>query len=142
MPKCPFRHFESAKTCLIMPTRKFWEVSAETTACGGDDLFLIFLGGPEYRTSGDVMPFKEPVLLHSKNVVTLSYVDVSLATKFVLFKSATNRNAFQTRLALAVKHTRQDGFATCVWYLKATVCHNENCFWHFLVVVRSVVFVC
>ena len=45
MPKCHlFRHFElSVKTCLIIVTRKFWKVLAQTTACGRDDLyFLLF----------------------------------------------------------------------------------------------------
>ena len=43
MPKCPpFWHFGTAKTLQSMPTRKFWDVSAETTARGHDDLFLLF----------------------------------------------------------------------------------------------------
>ena len=42
MPKYPpFCHFGTAKTCQIAPTRKFWDVSAETTACGRDDHLIL-----------------------------------------------------------------------------------------------------
>ena len=42
MPKCPpFWHFGTAKTCQIMSTRKFWNVSAKTKACGRDDHLIL-----------------------------------------------------------------------------------------------------
>ena len=94
MPKClPIWHFETVKTFQIKLTRKFWDVSAQTTACRRDGLFfalnLILSGkldicgrdGPfllftkfwaENWTSADLVVFKEPVLLlRSENMVTL-----------------------------------------------------------------------
>ena len=66
---------------------KFWEVLASITASGRDDLFFaprLILQGK--RTSADVMTFKEPVVLHSENMVTISYTITSFCcyTEFML----------------------------------------------------------
>ena len=49
MHRCPpFWHFGTVRTCQIKLTRKFRDVSAQTTACGRNDLFFalhLILGG-------------------------------------------------------------------------------------------------